>query len=112
MSVQNRTGAKFANDGYVQQRFRGRATSAANHVGCAVHFQKTAAKQRPLVEAGGSDGESQRIAGKDTAEISAGSENPAPRVEGPTQIGEFLSEPSEVAFAARASGAGRRVSFL
>jgi hypothetical protein len=86
--VEDRAGGARRDDLEVEQGFRRGGAAAREHASVA-EFQDIAGRQLALVRAAARDGEPERIAAGDGAEVAAGAEHPAARV-------EALADPDEI----------------
>src|SRR5579859_1656603 len=79
--MQHRACAARAHDRQVQRRLRRRLARAAGDAARPVDFDDIPRFEKPFVYAASRDGEPERIAADDGAEIAARAEHPAPHVE-------------------------------
>src|SRR5580693_5050510 len=95
MRVQNRACIHAANNGGMQQRLRGWPPFAANHVGLLVHLEKLGGREAALVQSRRSNSQPQRVARQNRAEVSARSQDPASRIETPSNLRQACGSLSE-----------------
>src|SRR4051812_23077532 len=95
-----------ARNGNVQPAFGGRFSAAARrvHASRLVNFDNLAGFEEALIDPAAGDGEPQRLATHDGAEITAGPERPAAGVAVPAQLGQLSGE--------RLEGLGRHASTI
>ena len=110
MRVQDGARPARPHDRHMQMGLGRRPALPANHLRALVDFEELRGGERAFVQAGRGDREAHRLRAHDRAEISAGAERPAARVEIPAGLRELLCELAKSRIAAMSTAPRRRFS--
>ena len=87
--MQHRARAAGTNDGKVQRRFGGGTAVSLDDAACAIYRDDVAWFEQPFVHAARGDCHSEWLRPDDGAEVAAGAEDPAARVELAAQLAQL-----------------------